>query len=166
MTDVDDGRAAVPEDGAQSAAAEGVQASGDQLAHLTERVEDLTRVVVRQAQTLDQLVDADRARASGPDLPLLVELFSIFIDADSCARSGDAAFAAISGSLERLITGRGGTVITPSVGDPFEVSTMEAVGVRPVEGDTEPRTVADPIRPGLLVGPRSVRPAMVVVFGE
>ncbi|MFZ2239695.1 MAG: nucleotide exchange factor GrpE [Gordonia amarae] len=137
----------------------------DQLRQLAERVEDLTRVVVRQAQTLDQLVDADRARTSGPDLPLLVELFAIYVDADACARADDA-FAAISGSLERLITGRGGTIIAPSVGDPFEVSTMEAVDVRPAEGDAAPRTVAESIRPGLLVGPRSVRPAMVIVFGD
>lgn len=138
----------------------------DQLRQLAERVEDLTRVVVRQAQTLDQLVDADRARTSGPDLPLLVVLFAVFVDADACARSGDAAFASIAGSLERLITGRGGEIITPSVGDPFEVSTMEAVDVRPATADDTPRTVADPIRPGLRVGPRSVRPAMVTVFGD
>lgn len=139
--------------------------AADRMQQLAERVEDLTRVVVRQGQALDQLVDADRARSAGPDLPLLVELFAIFVDADACART-DAAFAAIAGSLERLITGRGGEIINPSVGDAFEVSAMEAVDVRPVDGDATPRTVAELIRPGLLVGPRSVRPAMVTVFGD
>lgn len=139
--------------------------AADPMQQLAERVEDLTRVVVRQGQALDQLVDADRVRSSGPDLPLLVELFAIFADADACART-DPAFVAIAGSLERLITGRGGTVIAPSAGQEFEVSTMEAVDVRPAEGDAEPRTVAEPVRPGLLVGPRSVRPAMVTVFGD
>ena len=41
---------------------------------------------------------------------------------------------------------------------------MEAVDVHPTDDTSADRTVAELLRPGLVVGERSVRPAAVVVF--
>lgn len=141
------------------------------IAQVVERVEDLSRVIARQAQTLDRLIESDRARArqaaSGADLPLLVDLFGLFIDATTCAASaGDAdadAFTALAAGLDRMITGRGGVLVVPSPGTQFDARTMEAVDVVEVDDAAADLTVAQVLRPGLLVGDRSVRAAAVVV---
>ena len=141
------------------------------LTTIAERIEDLSRIVARQARTLDQLVESDRVRArrsaTGADLPLLVDLFALFTDAVTCAQSAEgadrAAFTAIADGLDRVISGRGGTVVVPAVGTPFDARTMEAVDVLDTDVPDEHRTVAALLRPGLRVGDRSVRAAAVVV---
>lgn len=143
----------------------------EQLRSLDEQVSDLARVIARQAQTIERLVDADakRAAAATADLPLLVELLALYSDAAACAEGADgetdrAAFTALRDGLDRLIAGRGGLVVVPRVGDAFDVATMDAVDTVPTEGDAQSRTVAQLLRPGLRVGERSVRPAAVVVY--
>lgn len=141
------------------------------IAQVAERVEDLARVIARQAQTMDRLVESDRARtrqaASGADLPLLVDLFGLFTDATTCAAdAGDGdrdAFTALAAGLDRIISGRGGVLIVPSPGTQFDARTMEAVDVVEVDDPAADRTVAQVLRPGLQVGDRSVRAAAVVV---
>ena len=159
---------AQPDDGAPGAAP---MNSDDLLAALAGQVQDLTRVVTRQAAALDRLVAADRAR-SGPrtEAKLINELFAVFVDADLCVRSAESerearAFTALRDGLERLIAGAGGTVVAPRPGDPFDVTVMEASDVTPIDGTPAvAETVADVIRPGLTIAGRSVRPALVVVY--
>ena len=141
-------------------------------AKVAEQVEDLSRVIARQAQTLDRLVESDRARtrqaAAGADLPLLVDLFALFTDATACANSaGDAdrdAFTALAAGLDRVISGRGGILVVPPPGAQFDARTMEAVDVVDTGDAAADRTVAQLLRPGLRVGDRSVRAAAVVVL--
>ena len=141
------------------------------IAQVAESVEDLARVIARQAQTLDRLVESDRSRgklaAAGADLPLLVDLFGLYIDATLCAESADdadrAAFAAIAAGLDRVISGRHGVLVVPSPGATFDARTMEAIDVLDTGDVAEDRTVARLLRPGLQVGDRSVRAATVIV---
>lgn len=144
-----------------------------QLQTLDERVVDLARVIARQAASIDLLVDAGKARGretSSADVPLLVDLFALYLDAETCARSaaeGDrAAFAALAAGLDRLITGRGGRIVTPAVGADFDARAMEAIEVvrGPEVSADQDRTVAEVVRPGLVAGDRSLRPAAVTVF--
>ncbi|WP_279100838.1 nucleotide exchange factor GrpE [Gordonia bronchialis] len=142
---------------------------GIQLRALSEQIQDLTRVIARQSQIIDRL--ATDATQTGPrtDTPLLVELFALFTDADTCARTADsdrdaAAFAALRDGLERLIVGRDGRVVIPCAGDDFDVAVMEAADVRAASDTAAAGTVAELIRPGLVVAGRSVRPAMVVAY--
>ncbi|WP_238421839.1 nucleotide exchange factor GrpE [Gordonia sp. 'Campus'] len=141
----------------------------DALAQLREQVSDLALVVARQTRTIERLVDATRAPA-GPaaaDTSLLVDLFALHTDATTCAASAsDAdrpAFELLRAGLERVIAGRGGVVVSPVPGVEFDARTMEAVDVRTADDAAADRTVAELLRPGLLVGERSVRPAAVVV---
>ncbi|MFT3659838.1 MAG: nucleotide exchange factor GrpE [Gordonia sp. (in: high G+C Gram-positive bacteria)] len=139
---------------------------GDPTRLLADRVHDLTMLVAAQSQILAELADAERARAAEQaDLPLLVELFALYTDAATCAAAPGpdaAAFGALRDGLERLITGRGGTVVVPAAGDDFSARTMEAVDTVPA-GESPAGTVVELLRPGLVVGDRSVRAAMVVV---
>ncbi|BDH56877.1 nucleotide exchange factor GrpE [Tsukamurella sp. PLM1] len=139
---------------------------------LAERVEDLARILARQAGTVERLADAEQARASedriGADLPLVVELFALLGDVTACAATAESdrerdAFDAVAARIERLLVGRGGTVVTPAVGDLFDAAVMEASDTTATDDEALDRTVADVIAPGLTVPGRSVRPARVVV---
>jgi molecular chaperone GrpE len=136
------------------------------LQDLADKVDDVARLVSRQSATLGGLVDA---RAStGPDVPLLVELHSLHVDALACAatarsRRERAAFVALAAGLERLLAGRGGALVTPHPGDAFSGTSMEAAEVVPTGDPALDRTVAVLLEPGLQVATRSVRPARVTV---
>ena len=137
------------------------------LADIADKVDDVARLLTRQAAALGAIADA-RAADTGPDLPLLVELHALRVDALRCAdtarsRRERGAFEAVACGLERLLAGRGGNVVTPLVGEPFSGTSMEAVQVRPTAEPGLDRTVAELVEPGLRVGGRSVHPARVVV---
>jgi molecular chaperone GrpE len=136
------------------------------LQDVADRVDDLARALARQAVTLGELRSGPEAAA--PDVPLLVELHALRVDALACAATARAhrerdAFSAIAAGLERLLAGRGGTVVTPAIGDAFDARAMEAVEITPTVDPAADRTVAALLEPGLSVGPRSVRPARVAV---
>lgn len=139
---------------------------------LAERVEDLARILARQAGAVERLADAERAREArdraGADLPLVVELFALLGEVSACADTAEsererAAFAAVAARVERLIAGRGGIVVTPAAGDAFDAAVMEAADVVVTDAEHEDRTVAEVLAPGLSVPARNVRPARVVV---
>ncbi len=139
---------------------------------LAERVEDLARILARQAGTVERLADAEQARAArdraGADLSLVVELFALLGDVTACAGTAESererdAFTAVAARVERLLVGRGGTVVTPAVGAAFDAALMEAADVVATEDEAEDRTVAEVLAPGLSVPARNVRPARVVV---
>lgn len=139
-----------------------------------ERLDDLTRVLTRQAATLDRLADEARAREAkdraGADLPLLADLFALYSDAAACAatartRRERAAFESTAAGLERLITGRGGQLVVPAEGDEFDPGSMDAAEVRPTDDAAQDRHVAAVLTPGLRLAAigRTVRPARVAV---
>ncbi|MBH0775221.1 nucleotide exchange factor GrpE [Nocardia bovistercoris] len=139
---------------------------------LAERVEDLTRVLARQAASIERLADDAKARAQrerqGADLPLVTELFALLGDTTACARTAESdrereAFEAITTRIERLLIGRGGILVDPPTDTPFDSLTMEAADVVDTEDPAFDRTVASVIQPGLSVPGRSIRPARVVV---
>jgi len=136
------------------------------LQDVADRVDDVARALARQAATLGGL--ADGRRAEGPDVPLLVELHALRRDALACATTARSqrerdAFTTMAAGLERLLVGRGGTVVAPAVGAAFDARTMEAVEIVPTAEEAADRTVAMLLEQGLSVGPRSVRPARVAV---
>ena len=140
------------------------------LQDVADRVDDLARVVARQGVTLGALADARAGSGAdtGPDVPMLVELHALRVDALACAaparsRGERDAFAAMATSLERLVVGRGGAVVVPAPGADFDARTMTAVEIAPTGDAAADRTVATVLEPGLSVGPRSVRPARVQV---
>lgn len=139
------------------------------LEQLREQLSDLALVVARQTRTIERLVDAAKSppATAVADVPLLVDLFALHTDAATCAVSASEAdrpaFELLRAGLERLIVGRGGAVVAPPPGADFDARIMEAVDVRTVDDAAADRTVAELLRPGLLVGDRSVRPAAVVV---
>ncbi|WP_433760011.1 nucleotide exchange factor GrpE [Nocardia sp. CA-135398] len=144
----------------------------DTLAQLAERIEDLTRVIARQATTIERLADEAKARdrrdRAGADLPLVLELFALHTDSAACATTAEsprerAAFEAIATRIERLIVGRGGTLVIPQPGDAFDSFTMEAADVTKTDDPALDRTVASVVQTGLTASGRSVRPAGVVV---
>ncbi|MEV2219730.1 hypothetical protein AB0E01_07620 [Nocardia vinacea] len=144
----------------------------DPLAHLAERIEDLTRLIARQATTIDRLADEAKARdrrdRSGADLPLVLELFALHADSTACAATAEsprerAAFEAVATRIERLIVGRGGTLVTPRPDEAFDSLTMEAADVAKTDDPALDRTVESVVQTGLTVSGRSVRPAGVVV---
>ena len=136
------------------------------LQDLADKIDDLSRLVSRQAATLGKL--ADGAARPGPDVPLLVELHALRADALACAatsrtRKDRSAFEAIAAGLERLLSGRGGTLVTPRPGHAFSAAMMEAAEVVAIDDAALDRTVAALLEPGLEVEGRSVRPARVTV---
>ena len=144
------------------------------LQDLADAVVDVGRLVARQAASLDQLVDDSRAAAArarvGADVPLLVDLLALHRDASTCAATARSrrereAFGAVAGGIERLIEGRGGRLVAPAAGTPFDAVSMEAVEVVTTDDATQDRTVATLLEPGLLLAEigRSVRPARVAV---
>jgi molecular chaperone GrpE len=141
---------------------------------LADAVTDLGRIVARQGAAIDRLVDDARAAAArdraGADVALLVDLLALHRDAARCsatARSARerAAFDAVAHGLERLLAGRGGTLVTPAPGTEFDAATMEAAELVPTPDAADDRTVATVVEPGLVLTGlgRSVRPARVVV---
>lgn len=142
------------------------------VALIAEQVTDLARVLARQAQSLERLADADRQRAAaasaGADVSLLVDLHALYIDAATCVATAATeadrtAFAALRDSLERIILGRGGAIVAPGVGAEFDARSMEAIETRAGDSASD-RTIAEVVRPGLRVGDRVARPALVVVY--
>jgi molecular chaperone GrpE len=136
------------------------------LQDVADKVDDVARALTRQAATLGSLSDG---RAAGPDVPLLVELHALRVDALACAATARThrerdAFTAMAAGLERLLVGRGGTAVAPAVGAAFDARTMEAAEVTPTADAADDRTVAALLEPGLSVGPRSIRPARVAVY--
>ncbi|OJY40018.1 nucleotide exchange factor GrpE [Pseudonocardia sp. 73-21] len=137
------------------------------LTDIADKIDDVGRMLARQSATLGDLAGAG-SRTSGPDVPLLVELHALRVDALACAatarsRRERAAFEATAAGLERLLNGRGGRVIVPRAGEPFSSTTMDAVEVVATEDAAQDRTVAVLREPGLQVGGRNVRPARVAV---
>ncbi|MBF6354632.1 nucleotide exchange factor GrpE [Nocardia higoensis] len=141
-------------------------------AALIERIDDLTRIVARQAAMIERLADEAKARdrrdRAGADLPLVVDLFALYGDTVACAETAAsdddrAAFTALAVRLERLLTGRGATLVTPVPDSVFDSRTMEATDVVDTDDPDADRTVAALLAPGLQAGDRSVRPASVVV---
>ncbi|MEV0292835.1 nucleotide exchange factor GrpE [Nocardia sp. NPDC050710] len=141
-------------------------------AQLMERVEDLSRVIARQAATIERLTDdakaRDRRERQGADLPLVTELFALHGDTTACAATAESdrersAFEAVATRIERLLVGRGGTLVAPAPDTPFDALTMEAADVAPTDNPDADRTVAALVQPGLGIPGRSVRPARVVV---
>lgn len=139
---------------------------------LAERIDDLTRVIARQANTLERLADDAKARAqrerAGADVPLVVELFALYGDALSLAATAhseteQAAFETFAGRVERLLTGRGGQIVSPVAGAGFDALTMEAADVTATADPEADRTVDSVLQPGLTIADRSVRPARVIV---
>src|SRR5690606_33006486 len=90
------------------------------LSRLSEHIEDLSRVVARQAATIERLADEakarDRRERAGADLPLVTELFALHGDTVTCAHTAESdrdrdAFTALATRVERLLTGRGATLV-------------------------------------------------------
>lgn len=144
------------------------------LQDLLDQISDLGRIVARQGASLDRLVDDSRTTAaqarSAADVPLLVDLLALHVDADRCARTARsrrerAGFDALAAGLERLVIGRGGALVTPAPGAGFDAATMEAAVVVSTDDEALDRTVDELLEPGLWlteVG-RSVRSARVAV---
>jgi molecular chaperone GrpE len=137
------------------------------LQDVSDKIDDVARALTRQSAVLASLADAPAA--AGPDVALLVDLHALRRDALACAttarsRRERAAFEAMSAGLERLLVGRGGTVVAPAVGDHFRGAQMEAAEVVAAGAPEQDRTVAALLEPGLEVSGRSVRPARVAVF--
>jgi molecular chaperone GrpE len=136
------------------------------LRDVADRVDDVARALARQAATLGDL--ADGRRTEGPDVPLLLELHTLRVDALACATTARSqrerdAFTTMAAGLERLLVGRGGTVVAPAPGEAFDARAMDAVEIVPTVDAAADRTVATLLEPGLSAGPRSVRPARVAV---
>ncbi|MGW0249364.1 nucleotide exchange factor GrpE [Nocardia goodfellowii] len=162
-------RRARPEPEATAAQSDPVQQT---LTRLVEQVGDLSRVIARQAATIERLTDDAKSRAqqdrAGADLPMIVELFALHNDAATCASTAESdrerdGFAAIATRVERLLAGRGALLVTPQPDDAFDPRTMEASAVAPTADPAADRTVDAVIQPGLSVADRSIRPASVVV---
>ncbi len=137
------------------------------LQDIADKVDDLARLLVRQAATLNGIADA-RPGDAGPDAALLVELHALYADSLRCAataryRREHDAFLALGNGLERLVIGRGGSIVRPAAGDAFDATTMSAVEVMDVADPAADRTVARLVAPGLQVGSRSIRAAQVSV---
>lgn len=141
---------------------------------LVDALSDLGRVVTRQGQAIDRLVDDARASAArdraGADIPLLVDLLALHRDATACAATARSrrereAFTVIASGLERTIQGRGGLLVWPAAGDDFDALSMEAAEVVPTSEDGQDRTIARVLDAGLMLADprRSVRPARVAV---
>ncbi|MRH92692.1 nucleotide exchange factor GrpE [Nocardia sp. SYP-A9097] len=144
----------------------------DRTANLSARIDDLTRVIARQAATLERLADDAKARErrerAGADAPLVVELFAVFGDALALAGTAESesertAFETFANRVERLLVGRGGQVERPTPDSAFDALTMEAADTSATTDPAADRTIDTVLQPGLTIADRSVRPAKVVV---
>lgn len=144
------------------------------LQDLLDQLSDLGRIVARQGASLDRLVDDSRAAAalarSAADVPLLVDLLALYVDAVRCAQTARsrrerAGFDALAAGIQRLVVGRGGSLVTPAPGTPFDAATMEAATVVSTDDAALDRTVDELLEPGLWLTEigRSVRSAKVAV---
>lgn len=144
------------------------------LQDLLDQISDLGRIVARQGASLDRLVDDSRAAAararSGADVPLLVDLLALYVDSTRCAQTARsrrerAAFSALGSGIERLLAGRGGTLVIPRPGTDFDAATMEAATVVSTDDAALDRTINELLEPGLWLTEigRSVRSARVAV---
>jgi molecular chaperone GrpE len=136
------------------------------LQEISDKVDDVARALARQAAVLAALSDAPAA--AGPDVALLVDLHALRGDALACAATARSArergaFTALAAGLERLLVGRGGTVVAPAAGEAFDGRTMEAAEVAATDDPAADRTVAALLAAGLAVEGRCVRPARVAV---
>ncbi|MBW0116305.1 hypothetical protein [Pseudonocardia abyssalis] len=134
---------------------------------LADKIDDIARLLTRQSAAIAALADAPAA--TGPDVPLLVDLHALHRDTLACAATARSrrerdAFTAVAAGLERLVVGRGGTLVVPAPGDAFRGTQMEAAELVPTDDPAQDRTVARLLEPGLDAAGRSVRPARVAVF--
>lgn len=136
------------------------------LQDVSDKIDDVARLLTRQSAAIAALADAPAA--TGPDIALLVDLHSLHSDTLACAatarsRRERAAFTAVAAGLERLVVGRGGALVTPAPGAAFDGARMEVVEVLATDDPALDRTVAALREPGLDAAGRSVRPARVAV---
>ncbi|MFI1917177.1 nucleotide exchange factor GrpE [Nocardia sp. NPDC020380] len=139
---------------------------------ITERIDDLARVVARQAATIERLADESRARArieqAEADAPLIRDLFALHGLAQTFSTTTESdpdrqGFEALARRVERMLAERGGQLVTPFRGAAFDALTMEAAELTDTDDPAADRTVESVIQPGLTIGERSIRPAKVVV---
>lgn len=139
---------------------------------ITERIDDLARVIARQAATIERLADAaklkDREERAEADAPLLRDLFALHGLAQTFVSTSNSepdrqGFEAINRRVERMLAERGGELVTPFRGTAFDPETMEAAEVAGTDDPEADKTVESVIQPGLTIGDRSIRPAKVVV---
>lgn len=193
---------------------------------MSERIDDLTRLLSRQAATVERLAEAYLTRTEGPgpvenagpatapepaqatvtavrsvaapaevnavpngvsavsvsvtaaefaaaasnetDEPLIRDLFALHALAQTFVTTTESdadrpGFEAITRRVERMLTDRGGQLVTPFRGAPFDPETMQAVELSDTDDPEADRTVGSVIQPGLTVGTLSLRPAKVVI---
>ncbi|WP_067827568.1 nucleotide exchange factor GrpE [Nocardia inohanensis] len=188
---------------------------------MSERIDDLTRLLSRQAATVERLAEAYLTRAEAaapgenatpatlleprtatataglssategtpsvtplgsaaaaanlaaaptddPDEPLIRDLFALHALAQTFVTTTESdadrpGFEAITRRVERMLTDRGGQLVTPFRGAPFDPETMQAVELSDTDDPEADRTVGSVIQPGLTVGALSLRPAKVVI---
>ncbi|WP_405491963.1 nucleotide exchange factor GrpE [Nocardia sp. NBC_00511] len=139
---------------------------------ITERIDDLARVVARQAATLERLADEAKSKTrderADSDAPLMRDLFALHGLAQTFASTSNSepdlqGFAAMARRVERMLVERGGQLVTPFRGTDFDPATMEAAELADTDDPASDRTVESVIQPGLTIGDRSIRPAKVVV---
>nr|WP_246597976.1 hypothetical protein [Nocardia tengchongensis] len=89
---------------------------------ITERIDDLARVIARQAATIERLADAaklkDREERAEADAPLLRDLFALHGLAQTFVSTSNSepdrqGFEAINRRVERMLAERGGELVTP-----------------------------------------------------
>lgn len=151
---------------------ETVEVSAPTLDRITERIDDLARVIARQAATIERLADEAKLKIRDEraehDAPLIRDLFALHGLAQTFASTSNSepdrqGFEAMGRRVERMLTERGGQLVTPFRGTAFDPDTMEAAELTDTDDPTADRTVESVIQPGLTVGDRSIRPAKVVV---
>ncbi|UGT42251.1 nucleotide exchange factor GrpE [Nocardia yamanashiensis] len=189
---------------------------------MSERIDDLTRLLSRQAATVERLAEAYLNRTEGgvpgenagpatpvevnpgtvaavrsvpepstsesgsprgaagaaaelaaapsgeTDEPLIRDLFALHALAQTFVTTTESdadrpGFEAITRRVERMLTDRGGQLVTPFRGAPFDPETMQAVELSDTDDPEADRTVGSVIQPGLTVGTLSLRPAKVVI---
>ncbi len=142
------------------------------LDRITERIDDLARVIARQAATIERLADASKLKTreerAEADAPLIRDLFALHGLAQAFASTTESepdrqGFETISRRVERMLAERGGELVTPFRGTDFDPETMEAAELTGTDDPAMDRTVESVIQPGLTIGDRSIRPAKVVV---
>lgn len=165
----------MPEPVDHPAAAEADDLDTDiELPSAPEVLEDILRTLARQQATIDRLADSLRTveaqSRSAADIPLLLDLLAIRGDAAACATTAEsdrerAGFAAQVAAVERLMSGRGGTLVSPAVDSDFSAATMEAAEIIRTDDPALDRTVDRVVVEGLRLteSNRSIRPALVVV---
>lgn len=149
-----------------------VRPSPASIDRVVERIDDLTRVIARQAATIERLADKAELRLRDEraenDAPLVGDLFALHGLAQAFASTTQSdpdkqGFEAIARRVERMLVERGGKLVTPFRGTPFDPDVMEAAELTATDDPTADRTVESVIQPGLSIGDHSIRAAKVVV---